>query len=165
MVGVLQCFMEHACPGRCRGRQIAMFRNRDWHISDSIECSGLLIRPTPLPLPFTAPHVSVVRKQSFIRFAKHSHGELAPRSTIQATGRKHAAGLSILLMSAQTLRLAPICQMRDIQSVSPKPFGTGRSGRVAARFCKARPMTTRLISVVPSTIRSICARRDKRSRP
>lgn len=50
-------------------------------------------------------------------------------------------------------------------SASPNPLGTGRSGNPAARFCNARPMTTRLISVVPSTIRSICARRDRRSNP
>ena len=40
-------------------------------------------------------------------------------------------------------------------SVSPNPRGTAKSGRLAARFCNARPITTRLISVVPSTIRSI----------
>ena len=128
-------------------------------------CRGFMPQEQRKKPPFAAGAVANCHRTGKER-TKDKFAAFAPRSAI-SSDRPHLRGRSFDFTDFR--RDFPVGSASpagwDVQPVSPKPFGTGRSGKVAARFCRARPITTRLISVVPSTIRSICASRDKRSRP
>lgn len=164
---------QHNKPRKCRDFDVASARSinpslplwalRGHRSSCSISLAVDLGHLRGRPIPAFHRQVKMLRSQPALR----SFAAIAKPQRKRTYSLRDGTVVHSWIMNDrfQSLTIEGDYSAATASCVSPNPRGTVKSGKLAARFCKARPITTRLISVVPSTIRSIWASRERRSKP